>query len=211
MTQTLETTANANSYYEIALTKIYATAKDCVDKAEHGRLQRALEYALMSNVYEVDGDQWEARNGDGKTYTLDVAARECNCPDYQRRELPCKHLYSARLVQRAMVVARQSMEDNLDESNSPEVAQPTTHNEAPFSWTYRDNQTGEQWTIRAHSEQELMGKVISIRKSLNTQTGSNGIAAKALCPVLQIEMAERDGKYGKFFSHKDADGWCNGR
>jgi len=33
----------------------------------------------------------------------------------------------------------------------------------------------------------------------------------SICPIHNVEMEEKNGQYGPYFSHRVAEGWCNGR
>lgn len=32
-----------------------------------------------------------------------------------------------------------------------------------------------------------------------------------MCPIHHVSMTAKDGKFGKFYSHKEGEGWCNGK
>ena len=128
MTQTLETTANPNSYYEAALMSLYTKARQTVnDKEDISRLQRGLQYALDGCTHQIDDETWESKNGDGQVYTINTVELTCSCPDYKRRNEHdeasgvrleqlrwCKHQASQRLISGAMREGRDRLEADLN-------------------------------------------------------------------------------------------------
>lgn len=38
-----------------------------------------------------------------------------------------------------------------------------------------------------------------------------GIPIPGWCTIHETNMSAKEGKYGKFYSHRDGDGWCSGR
>lgn len=68
--------------------------------SEYGntREQRGLELAATRRI-EQQGETWivPSQTGDGR-YTVSPGAQTCTCPDYERRSLPCKHLFAVEYV-----------------------------------------------------------------------------------------------------------------
>jgi transposase len=62
------------------------------------RQQRGLELAATRRI-EQQGETWivPSQTGDGR-YTVRPDAVTCTCPDYERRSLPCKHLFAVEYV-----------------------------------------------------------------------------------------------------------------
>src|SRR3989442_11466042 len=77
-----------------------------------------------------------------------------------------------------------------------------------------------QLTLRDTDEQALLvrlGQLLS-QFSVSQRTGtvktdtiSTPTGSEKLCPLHHQPMRERTGRYGKFYSHKTAQGWCQGR
>ena len=62
------------------------------------RQQRGLELAATSRIQQ-QGETWivPSQTGVGR-YTVSPFAQTCTCPDYERRSLPCKHLFAVEYV-----------------------------------------------------------------------------------------------------------------
>lgn len=51
------------------------------------------------DIQHLDGWRWRVPSCSGEAvYVVDLRAQSCQCPDYQRRELPCKHVYAASIA-----------------------------------------------------------------------------------------------------------------
>jgi hypothetical protein len=44
-----------------------------------------------------------------------------------------------------------------------------------------------------------------------TQYADRFTSEGKMCPIHNVPMVERTGKFGKFYSHKAEEGWCNGK
>ena len=65
------------------------------------RMDRAL--ALVGNVRRAASDVYEVEGSDGHMYMVRVnrpsRTSMCTCPDYQEREIRCKHILAAALYE----------------------------------------------------------------------------------------------------------------
>jgi transposase len=72
------------------------------DTMDNGREQRGLEIAAKAKLQQ-SGDRWfvpsQSANG-GMYYTVkpDPAKPHCSCPDFEARQLRCKHVYAVQFV-----------------------------------------------------------------------------------------------------------------
>ncbi len=65
------------------------------------REARGLRLAELrfEEIHPVSPGVWSVPSCSGEnTYLVRLRHESCNCPDYRRRSLPCKHLYAARVV-----------------------------------------------------------------------------------------------------------------
>ena len=67
---------------------------------EEPRTRRAL-CEDMTVRYGERGPRYEVHSESGNTYTVDVAAATCSCPDHEKRAVRCKHLRRVDLSIRA--------------------------------------------------------------------------------------------------------------
>src|SRR5689334_20999461 len=67
------------------------------------REQRGLEIAALTKIEEKSSGLWlvPSQSGKGK-YTVCTRDNEpwCNCPDYECRQLPCKHVFAVQYTMR---------------------------------------------------------------------------------------------------------------
>lgn len=91
---------------------------------DNGREQRGLEIAAKSKI-ERSGDRWfvpsqsgGATNHGGKYIVKpDVSNPHCNCPDFEARQLRCKHLYAVQFViQREFTFDEETQTETLTET-----------------------------------------------------------------------------------------------
>src|SRR5215213_7600010 len=59
------------------------------------REQKALEIAARTKI-KKNGKNWivPSQTGNGTQYKVDEEIQQCSCPDYETRQLKCKHMYA---------------------------------------------------------------------------------------------------------------------
>ena len=65
------------------------------------REARGLRLAELrfEEIHPVSPGVWSVPSCSGEnTYLVRLRHESCNCPDYRRRSLPCKHVFAARVV-----------------------------------------------------------------------------------------------------------------
>ena len=70
-----------------------------------------------------------------------------------------------------------------------------------------------QLTLRDTDEQALLvrlGQVLA-QFPVKADTISSPTKDEHICSLHHTPMTERNGKFGKFYSHKTAQGWCQGK
>ena len=97
--------------------------------------------------------------------------------------------------------------------------------EAAFSVNFKVTGTDGidyQFTTRAWTLQELMKNIADLKAKVANghkaeKQGEVTTTVSATCPIHNVQMDEKQGKYGAFWSHslgKNTDGttkWCNGK
>lgn len=53
-------------------------------------------------------------------------------------------------------------------------------------------------------------KEVEARKEIKEMTAP-APADTQLCPIHKVQMTGKEGKYGRFYSHRTETGWCNGK
>lgn len=63
------------------------------------RKERGLIIAAKTRITQ-DGKVWRVPSASGYKpfYQVDPVAKTCDCPDYEKREAPCKHIYAVEIV-----------------------------------------------------------------------------------------------------------------
>jgi hypothetical protein len=89
----------------------------------------------------------------------------------------------------------------------------TTLGEAPCSVNTRLLLGGReiQLTLRDTDEQRLLVRLAHVLGQFPQEALSVVDHEDHLCPIHHVAMPERQGKYGKFRSHKVGNTWCTGK
>ena len=63
------------------------------------RKDRAMVIAAKCKLTQ-NGNVWHvpSQSGFKSFYCVDPVAKTCDCPDYEKREAPCKHIYAVEIV-----------------------------------------------------------------------------------------------------------------
>lgn len=61
------------------------------------REQRGLVIAATSRIKQLDNGEWlvPSQSGGDKTYSVNLKAKTCTCPDHAENGHTCKHYYAA--------------------------------------------------------------------------------------------------------------------
>lgn len=73
---------------------------------------------------------------------------------------------------------------------------------------------GEMFVIREDDEVEFDRLVAKYKAQGKIETDFPDkpvITDTQECPIHHVTMTGKEGKYGKFYSHKTDTGWCNGK
>lgn len=66
------------------------------------RQLRGMEIAATSTIVKRGAETWivPSQKRDGSKYAVTITAegKQCTCPDYELRQLPCKHIFSVQFV-----------------------------------------------------------------------------------------------------------------
>ena len=68
-----------------------------VSKSTRDRVHRGIILAT-SGAVKAHGDLWIVQGFNGNGWTVNLDAETCQCPDYRKRQQPCKHVYAAQVV-----------------------------------------------------------------------------------------------------------------
>src|SRR5512139_424254 len=81
--------------------QVFENFSEKMKAALNGREERALRLALEGHVTHKSERIYSVRSEDNKhAYLIDLEARSCTCPDYQKGNV-CKHRLAAYLVEQA--------------------------------------------------------------------------------------------------------------
>jgi hypothetical protein len=153
----------------------------------------------------------------------------------------CKHRIAAGLAKRARTLTQVKLEQLNSASNGttpPDTEQPqsepttptveipvesepvvpATHTEAPASCNTYVTIAGRkvQVTLRDSDEQRLLTRLEALLDRFPVEEDQDLASvptppAEDWCSIHQVQMKERKGKYGPFYSHMTPNGWCNGK
>ena len=73
-----------------------------------------------------------------------------------------------------------------------------------------------QLTLRDSDEQRLLTRLEALLERFPVEEvpdpeSASTPPAEDWCGIHQVQMKERKGKYGPFYSHMTPNGWCNGK
>ena len=171
------------------------------------RIDKAVTLVLNGHVEVVEGKYRIASQQDGKT-VYHLANGTCTCQDFTSGKAQgwCKHKLSANIHRKAveMIKAQEPV---------------ATHGEAPCSVNVRLPLGGReiQLTLRDSDEKRLLVRLVEVLARFEQEAprvdheSHQNVTSLHICPIHKVAMPERQGKYGKFHSHKTQSGWCTGK
>ena len=167
------------------------------------RIDKAVMLCLHGHVEVVEG-QYRVHAQCNGTTVYHLVNNICPCGDFTSGRAPqglCKHRLCANIHRKA-----------LDMIKEQEPASPPSHSEAPCSVNVRLPLSGReiQLTLRDTSESRLLARLADVLAQFPINAPSVD-HEDHLCPIHKVDMPERQGKYGKFRSHKVGNTWCTGK
>jgi hypothetical protein len=164
------------------------------------RIDKAVPLCLNGHVEVVEGKYHVASQVDGKT-VYHLANKVCTCVDFTSGKCPqglCKHRLAGNIHRRALELTKAHESAPLPE--------------AAASVNTRLMLAGReiQLTLRGSDEKQLLVRLVDILAQF-PQNAPSVDNKSHICPIHHVPMPERQGKYGKFRSHKTQSGWCTGK
>jgi transposase len=135
------------------------------------RQQKGLEIAATMNLVKQADGTWSVPSQAGRgRYAVDAKTKHCTCPDYELRQLPCKHVFAVEHV-----IKRETVTET-----APDGAVTTTVTEtASVRVTYAQNwpaYNAAQTTEKAHFTallHELCATIPNIEQKNGHKSGRN--------------------------------------
>ena len=117
------------------------------------RKERGLIIAARTKLTKM-GSTWEvpSQSGFKDYYRVDPVAKTCDCPDYEKREAPCKHIYAVEIV-----IERESSTTTTTTTDANGNATTTTTATETVKVTKRVTY-GQDWT--AYNQAQTNEKVM---------------------------------------------------
>jgi hypothetical protein len=192
-----------------ALAEVAAWAKATLPQTVNGRIEKAVQIVLAGDVeLMTDGRAVVGSQSDATLHY--VVDGECECPDSDRPELDgwCKHRIAVALQKRAMSLARQQLEAQLDSRQAqPQPALP----EAPTSANCYVEIAGRkvQVTLRDLNEEQLLSRMEKLLARFPAEDDTP--LPEGWCSIHQVQMTHQKNARGSWWSHKTGEGWCKGK
>jgi hypothetical protein len=133
--------------------------------------------------------------------------------------IDCNRL-SAAIARRAQELTKAKLDapatSQAEPLSQPPPAQPEAPTaplpEAPVSITLKATLHGHEVlvTLRGTDFASVKAQVEQASAWLHAHRPAPA-ATEGWCPKHGVPMKQRKGKYGSFYSHMTADGWCNGK
>ena len=186
--------------YREAVLQVADKAKNALP-THVSRIEKAVTLCLNGHIEVVEG-QYRVHSQCNGTTVYHLVNKICPCGDFTSGKAQgwCKHKLSANIHRKAveMIKAQEPV---------------ATHNEAPCSVNVRLPLGGReiQLTLRDTSESRLLARLADVLAQFQQNAPSVVNHEDHLCPIHKVDMPERQGKYGKFRSHKVGNTWCTGK
>src|SRR5712691_1991979 len=184
------------------------------------RIDKAITLVLNGFVEMVDRKCLIASQTNGKTLYHQVNSN-CTCQDFTQEKAPngfCKHRLAHGLYRRAMelVHVQEPVVEAKPAVTTETVQVPVQHTEAPASVNFHTTLAGRQVqiTLRDTDETKLLARLETLLQRFPVVEEPREQAQKeGQCPIHHVPMRLNRGKNGRkdWWSHKTADGWCNGK
>jgi hypothetical protein len=191
-----------------------------------GRVESAVKIVLAGDVeLQADGTAKVASQSNGST-AYHVVNGECSCKDFAKAPHQfCKHRLSAAIMRRAQELTKQRLAQLDSASNGtsqlpteqaqvqPQAEAVSTLPEAPASANVHVTLAGRtvQVTLRDSDETRLLARLEKLLQRFPADDEPAQTQPEGWCQKHGVQMKERKGKYGPFYSHMTANGWCNGK
>lgn len=110
------------------------------------RKERGLMIAARTKLTQ-QGNVWHvpSQSGYQPFYTVDPTAKTCNCPDYEKREATCKHIYAVEIVVARETSTTTTIDGDTAITTTTEVVTVTKKVTYGQDWTaYNEAQTHEK-------------------------------------------------------------------
>ena len=200
--------------------KAKATLPEC-----NGRVDSAVKIVLAGDVeLQADGTAKVASQSNGQT-AYHIVNGSCDCKDYPKAPSNwCKHRIAAGIQKRAYALAKARLAqlDSASNGTSESHAEPARVEakaeapalpEAPASANVHVTLAGRkvQVTLRDSDEQRLLERLEALLQRFPAEEEPEQALPEGWCSKHDVQMKERKGKYGPFYSHMTANGWCNGK
>jgi len=200
-----------------AVAEIAAKAHDKLPECS-GRVDSAVKIVLAGDVeLQADGTARVASQSNGST-AYHVVNGRCDCRDYEKAPHNfCKHRLSTAIARRAQELVKAKLADTNGQAEPPrQPAQPDTPTaplpEAPVSITLKATLHGYEVlvTLRGVDFASVKAQVEDASQWLQAQSG-HATETVPQCPKhgVPLKLNHKDGR--SWWSHKTADGWCNGK
>lgn len=113
------------------------------------RKERGLIIAAKTRITQ-DGKLWRvpSQSGYKPFYQVDPVAKTCDCPDFEKREAPCKHIYAVEIV-----VERETTTTTVTDANGNTTTTETETVKVTKKVTY-----GQNW--EAYNQAQTQEKAI---------------------------------------------------
>jgi hypothetical protein len=214
----------ARKAWREAVAEIAEKAKQTLPEC-NGRVESAVKIVLGGDVkLQDDGTARVASQSNGQTAYHTVNG-SCDCKDYPKAPSNwCKHRIAAGMQKRAYALAKTKLAqlDGVSNGTGEPLTEPARVEakaeapalpEAPASCNVHVTLAGRkvQVTLRDSDETRLLARLEALLKRFPTEDEPEQALPEGWCSKHGVQMKERKGKYGPFYSHMTANGWCHGK
>jgi hypothetical protein len=213
----------ARKAWREAVAEVAEKAKAALPEA-NGRIESAVKIVLAGDVELLEGSKAKVASQSNGTTVYHVVNGACSCKDFPKApEGFCKHRLAYGIYKRAMPLAKQRLEAQLDgngtgngqhvgetlKADAPATALP----EAPASCNVYVTLAGRkvQVTLRDSDEARMLARLEQLLQRFPAEDAAEQEPPEGWCSKHAVQMTQHHNKKGSWWSHKTAEGWCHGK
>jgi hypothetical protein len=213
----------ARTAWREAVAEVAERAKAALPEA-NGRIESAVKIVLEGDVELLPESKAKVASQSNGTTTYHVVNGECSCKDFPKAPQGfCKHRIAYGIHKRAMTLAKQRLEAQLDghgtgnEQHTAEAskaeAPATALPEAPASCNVYVTLAGRkvQVTLRDSDEARMLARLEQLLQRFPAEDEAEQEHPEGWCTKHDTQMTQHHNKKGSWWSHRSADGWCRGK
>jgi hypothetical protein len=204
------TTATDRQQYRELVAQVAAKARAILPQAVNGRLEGAVKLVLAGDVEPLDDGSIQVGSCTDPTRYYRLEGQACTCTDFVQGKAPegwCRHRIAAGIDKR--------VRELLAATHTPTQTSAQPLPEAPASCNVSLSIGGHkvQVTLRDTDEQRMLERLQSLLDRYPTPPSAPSPQGQGegWCSKHDVQMHQNHKNGRSWWSHKTAEGWCQGK